>query len=99
MITNDSAALHLASAVRVPTVAVFGPTDAEKYGPTAVRSRTVRRQLFCAPCEQSLCRFSHECMRFISPEEVYAAARALLDGAQFQVPNPERSRGKGEGQG
>jgi len=78
VITNDSASLHLASALEVPTVAIFGPTDPAKYGPTAARSRVVRRQLFCSPCEQSLCRFHHECMRFISPDEVYAAARQLL---------------------
>jgi len=78
VITNDSASLHLASAVNVPTVAIFGPTDANKYGPTATRSRTIRRQLFCSPCEQALCRFNHECMRFITAEEVYDAAKILL---------------------
>ena len=78
VITNDSGALHLASAVGTPTVAVFGPTDAGKYGPTAPQARTVRRRLFCAPCEQALCRFNHECMRFITPEDVYDAALELL---------------------
>ncbi len=80
VITNDSASLHLASALEVPTVAIFGPTDDAKYGPTAPRSRTIRRRLFCAPCEQALCRFSHECMRFVSADEVYEAARKLLEG-------------------
>ena len=78
VITNDSASLHLASAVQAPTLAIFGPTDAGKYGPTSPRSRTLSRRLFCAPCERSLCRFSHECMRFISADEVYEAARGLL---------------------
>ena len=78
VITNDSASLHVASALQVPTLAIFGPTDAEKYGPTAARSRVIRRQLVCAPCERALCRFSHECMRFIAPDEVFEAARALL---------------------
>jgi lipopolysaccharide heptosyltransferase II len=80
VITNDSAALHLASSLEIPTVAIFGPTDPDKYGPTAARSRLIRRRLFCAPCEQPDCRFSHECMRFIEPEEVYEAASALLNG-------------------
>ena len=79
VITNDSASVHLASALRIPTVAIFGPTDAAKYGPTAPRSRTVRRTLFCAPCEQALCRFNHECMRFISADEVFNAAKTLLE--------------------
>lgn len=79
VITNDSASLHLASAVGAPTVAVFGPTDPDKYGPTAPLNRVVRRQLFCSPCEAALCRFSHECMRFISADEVFAAASQLLE--------------------
>ncbi|MBI4598152.1 MAG: glycosyltransferase family 9 protein [Candidatus Omnitrophica bacterium] len=78
VITNDSASLHLASAINAPTVAMFGPTDERKYGPTASQRRTVRRRLFCTPCEAALCRFHHECMRFISPDEVYEAARDLL---------------------
>jgi lipopolysaccharide heptosyltransferase II len=98
VITNDSASLHLASALNVPTVAIFGPTDADKYGPTATRHRTIRRQLFCSPCEQALCRFSHECMRFIAPQEVYDAARQMLAGegspARPAYPEPERARVK-----
>lgn len=81
VITNDSASLHLASVLNVPTVAIFGPTNADKYGPTAPKHHTIRRHLFCAPCEQALCRFNHECMRFISADEVYAAARELLTHA------------------
>ena len=96
VITNDSASLHLASALRVPTVAIFGPTDPAKYGPTAPLNRTIHRRLFCAPCEQALCRFSHECMRFISAEEVFDAAVALLghgarDGGRGTKNNPTRA--------
>ena len=78
VITNDSASLHVASALNVPTVAIFGPTDERKYGPTAEHARVIRRRLFCAPCEASLCRFQHECMRFVNPDEVYEAAATLL---------------------
>ena len=87
VITNDSAALHLASSLQVPTVAIFGPTDAAKYGPTTAQHRTIRRRLFCAPCEQALCRFSHECMRFIGPNEVFDAATQLLTSS----PSTRRS--------
>ncbi len=78
VITNDSATLHLACAVGCPVLAIFGPTDAVKYGPTGPRDRVIRRQLFCSPCEQALCRFNHECMRFVSDDEVFAAATAML---------------------
>jgi len=90
VITNDSASLHLASALNVPTVAIFGPTDVHKYGPTAPQHRTIRRQLFCSPCEQALCRFNHECMRFIAPQEVYDAALQLLGQGAGDVGRGDR---------
>jgi len=86
VLTNDSAALHMACAVSAPVVAIFGPTDFRRYGPTGARDRVIRRRLFCAPCQRALCRFSHECMRFIHVEEVYAAAAALLDGSSARQP-------------
>ncbi len=78
VITNDSASLHLASNVSTPTVAIFGPTDATQYGPIAPHHQVLRRQLFCSPCKVALCAYNHECMRYISADEVYAAADTLL---------------------
>lgn len=78
VITNDSAALHVAGAAGAPVLALFGPTDPAKYGPTGPRGRVIQRQLFCVPCEVSLCRFHHECMRFISSDDVYDAAKVML---------------------
>jgi ADP-heptose:LPS heptosyltransferase len=92
VITNDSASLHLASCLQVPTVAIFGPTDATKYGPTSTQRRTIRRSLFCAPCEQSVCRFSHECMRFIAPDEVCHAAIELLGRGRGDMGQQEERR-------
>jgi ADP-heptose:LPS heptosyltransferase len=80
VLTNDSASLHLACAVGAPVLALFGPTDDAKYGPTGARDRVLRRRLVCTPCEQALCRFHHECMRFVDVDEVYAAAQQLLGG-------------------
>ena len=79
VITNDSAALHLACAVNTPCLALFGPTDPRKYGPTGPQDRVIQRRLFCVPCEQALCRFNHECMRFIPVEEVVDAAKQMIE--------------------
>jgi len=79
VLTNDSASLHLACAVHAPVLALFGPTDPRKYGPTGPQDRTLQRKLFCVPCERALCRFNHECMRFLSADEVYDAATTLLN--------------------
>ena len=78
VIANDSAALHLGCAAGATVLSLFGPTDPSKYGPTGPRDRVIQRRLVCVPCEAALCRFNHECMRFISADEVFAAARSLL---------------------
>ena len=80
MITNDSACLHAAELMGVPTVAIFGPTDERKYGPRHPRSAVVRRTMVCAPCELALCPYGHECMKWIEPAEVYTAAAKILEG-------------------
>ncbi|MBI3323700.1 MAG: glycosyltransferase family 9 protein [Candidatus Omnitrophica bacterium] len=87
VITNDSASLHMACAVGAPALAIFGPTDERKYGPTGPQDLVVRRRLFCAPCEQALCRFSHECMRFIPVDEAHDAAVEMLS----RRSKPEKS--------
>jgi lipopolysaccharide heptosyltransferase II len=73
LVTNDSAPMHVASAVNTPTVAIFGPTDPAKYGPLAARSITIRKDLRCSPCQKALCKFNLECMSSISSEEVVDA--------------------------
>ncbi len=78
LVTNDNAALHMASLLDTPTVAIFGPTDPKKYGPRSARSRVVRKDLFCSPCEKAECPYHHECMEELPVEEVYQACSELL---------------------
>jgi heptosyltransferase-2 len=79
LVTNDSAPLHLADALKTPTVALFGPTDPRKYGPRLAESQVARQVLFCSPCEKAQCRFHHECLNELSPEEVYQKVKRILD--------------------
>jgi ADP-heptose:LPS heptosyltransferase len=82
VITNDSAPLHVASAVNAPTVAIFGPTSEKKYGPLADKSITVRSSSECRPCEKALCRQRNAdgCIGDISVDEVFRSAGKLLGG-------------------
>ena len=89
LVSNDSATMHLAAYLGVPVVAIFGPTDPRKYGPTGAQHRIIQRQLRCVPCEASLCRYHHECMEETMPEEVFNAARAILmTTGSGAVPTP-----------
>ena len=83
LITNDSAPLHLASAMNTPTIAMFGPTvPGFGFGPLAERRRVVEEQgLVCRPCDAhgpQRCPLGHwNCMRNISAERVVPLVRAL----------------------
>lgn len=80
VVTNDSAPLHIADALGIPSVAIFGPTDPRKYGPRLDRSVVARRPLFCSPCEKAQCRYgSHDCMNELGVDEVYFKARKVLE--------------------
>lgn len=82
VLTNDNAVLHLAGAMATPVVAVFGPTDPVKYGPTGPGDAVVRLGLVCSPCERALCPYGHECLQWLPAREVLAAARAVLKGRE-----------------
>jgi ADP-heptose:LPS heptosyltransferase len=49
-ISNDSGPMHMAAAVGVPTVAIFGPTNPVWVKPWGVKHRIVRLGLPCSPC-------------------------------------------------
>ncbi len=80
LITNDSAPLHLGCGIGVRVLALFGPTDPKKYGPTGEFDMVINKRLFCSPCEVAVCKYNYECMKLISPEEVFDAAKMMVEG-------------------
>lgn len=79
LLTNDSGSMHVASALGLPTVAVFGSTDHIATGPTGVNSRVVREPISCTPCFQRECPLGHlNCMKLVTVERVASEALALL---------------------
>lgn len=91
VIANNSLALHLADAFRVPQVVLYSGTDLEtQWEPRADRARVLRRPTGCSPCYGLECPFRLECLD-IPPEEVVDAALSLVaDGA---VPRREAAAG------
>ncbi|HEY2842656.1 MAG TPA: lipopolysaccharide heptosyltransferase II [Bryobacteraceae bacterium] len=77
-LSNDSGAMHIASALGVPTLAVFGATDYETTGPTGSLARIVREPVECSPCLKRECPIDHRCMTRISAARVADAALELL---------------------
>ncbi len=89
-LTNDSGAMHVASALGVPTVAVFGATDDTTTGPTGPLARVVREHAECSPCLLRECPIDHRCMTRVTPDRVAAAALQLLEeSAPAWTPEPK----------
>ncbi|MBW2036474.1 MAG: lipopolysaccharide heptosyltransferase II [Deltaproteobacteria bacterium] len=77
-ITNDSGLMHVAAAIGIPLVAIFGSTNPVTTGPSSQRSCIVRVPVPCSPCLKPECPVDHRCMKEITVEMVYAAADAML---------------------
>lgn len=77
-LTNDSGPMHIASALGVPTVAVFGATDHIATGPTGGSTRVIREAVDCSPCLKRECPIDHRCMTRVEARQVAQAALDLV---------------------
>lgn len=77
-ISNDSGLMHVAGALNIPTIAIFGSTNPVTTSPPGKRSVVIHKDVPCAPCLKKTCPKSFECMDQISADEVYEAAKKLL---------------------
>ena len=77
---NDSGITHLAAALGLPTVALFGPTDPRVWAPRGGRVTVLREEMLCAPCDHgngTSCRHS-QCLEAIGVDEVLGALASTL---------------------
>jgi heptosyltransferase II len=77
-IGNDSGAMHVAGAVGLPVIGIFGPTDPEGTRPMTSRFTLIREPVDCSPCFLRRCPIDHRCMTRIAVERVFDAARSSL---------------------
>jgi heptosyltransferase-2 len=77
-VSNDSGAMHLASAAGTPVVALFGPTDERVTAPGAGRARVLTAEAWCRPCLLRECPLDHRCMNGIDAGTVARAAGEML---------------------
>ncbi|HUU15158.1 MAG TPA: lipopolysaccharide heptosyltransferase II [Terriglobia bacterium] len=78
VITNDSGPMHLAAALGVPVVAVFGSTDERATGPVGSRTWVVNHPVDCSPCGLRECPIDFRCMNGLTVDDVYMAALMLV---------------------
>lgn len=78
IVANDSGAPHVAGALGVPSVVLFGSTSPKWTRPLGERVTVVRHPVPCGPCFRRHCPMRLECLRGISPEMVLDAVRDLV---------------------
>jgi heptosyltransferase-2 len=83
-IGNDSGAMHVAGAVGLPVVAVFGPTDPDGTAPVTPRCSIVQQRPYCSPCFLRRCPTDHRCMKDVTAEMMETAAKSWLSTIEVQ---------------
>lgn len=76
-ITNDSGPMHLASALSVPLIALFGSTSDEMTGPYG-GGTVIHKRVGCSPCFLRECPLDFRCMKAITVADVLKEVRAFL---------------------
>lgn len=83
-ITNDGGPMHMAVALGVKTVSIFGPVDERVYGPYPVSPDHIvlKRDLSCRPCYKNFrfpgCSHNRRCIEDLTVDEAYEAVRRLI---------------------
>jgi heptosyltransferase-2 len=77
-LTNDSGPMHLAAALDVPQIAIFGSTSEIATGPFSPRALVIKQPVDCSPCFLRECPIDFRCMTRISVEQVLQAAERQL---------------------
>jgi ADP-heptose:LPS heptosyltransferase len=78
-IGNDSGITHMAAALGIPTIAIFGPSDHKTWSPRGERVFVVRKEMNCSPCSQEKfvqCK-NLECLREVRAADVLEGIRTL----------------------
>ena len=82
VLTNNTSTMHLADALRTPSVVLFSGTELEEqWRPRDVSHRLLRRDTVCSPCYAFTCPYHLECLD-VSPKEVVEASLSLLAEAE-----------------
>ncbi|OPX41670.1 MAG: lipopolysaccharide heptosyltransferase II [Desulfobacteraceae bacterium 4484_190.3] len=79
-ISNDSGLMHLAGALGIPLVAIFGSTNPVTTSPVGGKNIIIYKNVSCSPCLKKICPADFRCMDLISVDDVYEAARDVSGG-------------------
>lgn len=85
-IGNDSGAMHVAGAVGVPVIGIFGPSDPDGTRAMTPKFTLIREPVECSPCFLRKCPIDHRCMTRIPVDRVFGAAQSMLAAGDRAKP-------------
>jgi len=77
-LTNDSGPMHIAAALKIPLLALFGSTSDVKTGPYG-GGTVIHKHVECSPCYKRVCPIDFRCMKQIGVQEVYENLKNMID--------------------
>jgi len=78
VVSNDSGLMHIAAALQIPQVAIFGSSDPAHTPPLSDRAKIIWLNMSCSPCHKRVCPLGHlRCLKDILPEQVLATLNTL----------------------
>ena len=78
VISNDSGLMHIAAALKIPQVAIFGSSDPAHTPPLSDKAQVIWLNMSCSPCHKRECPLGHlKCLKDILPEQVLATLNTL----------------------
>lgn len=80
LIANDGGIVHLASALNIPVIALFGPQDPGKFGPWSGNGIAFHKKVDCFPCSQKKCNLKDDpCIHRIEADEVFSGIKNIIE--------------------
>lgn len=80
-LTNDSGPMHIAAALKVPLLALFGSTSDVRTGPYG-GGTVIHKHVECSPCYKRVCPIDFKCMKRITVDEVYSNLKKMVDAQE-----------------
>lgn len=77
-LTNDSGPMHIAAALKIPLLALFGSTSDVRTGPYGI-GKVIHKHVECSPCYKRVCPIDFRCMKRIGVEEVYQELKQMIE--------------------
>lgn len=81
----DTGLMHIAAALNVPVISLWGATEPARTGPYGFASLAIKGEAPCSPCYRKHCQIGRQCMRSIGTDEIAAKLKRVFNGGMTEV--------------